>query len=111
MKKGASTLTRILELWSQKDLEAELYRRLGWDAIPASAVITCIVSCNGMFPGLAISGHPIRRWAELRNTIESGILRVGSIQFVEDEGGLNIQTDDLVNPNMCGASKLPPPFP
>ena len=52
IKKAASQLTTIKELLAQKEVEAELYRRLGWALTPASEIITCIVSCNGMFPGL-----------------------------------------------------------
>jgi len=81
IKKAASQLTTVKELLAQKEVEAELYRRLGWALTPASAIITCIVSCNGMFPGLAIGGHPVRRWAELQNVIESGVISVGSVRF------------------------------
>jgi hypothetical protein len=110
MKKGASTLTRIASLLSQSDIEAEFYRRLGWDIVPALDIVTCIVSCNGMFPGLMISGHPIRRWPELRNMIESGTVRVGSARVIEDESCLGIQADDLVERNVWSSSELTPCF-
>jgi hypothetical protein len=110
MKKGASTLTRIAGLLSQRDIEAEFYRRLEWDVTRALDIVTCIVSCNGMFPGLTISGHPIRRWPELRNMIESGTVRVGSARVTRDESGLDIQADDLVERNVWGGSELTPSF-
>ncbi len=110
MKKAALTLTRIVDLLSRKDIEAEFYRRLGWDVAPATDIVTCIVSCNGMFPGLSISGHPIRRWTELKNMIESGTVRIGSMQVVEDDGGLGIQPDGLVERNVWGGPELTPRF-
>lgn len=110
MKKGALTLTRIAALLLERDIEVEFYRRLGWDVVPAAEIVTCIVSCNGMFPGLTILGHPIRRWTELRNIIEFGTVRVGSVEVIEDESGLGVQTDDLVERNVWGGSELTPRF-
>ena len=79
MKKGAATLTRVMKMLGREGRERELYRRLGWEVKEAKEIVTCIVSCNGMFPGLTIDGHPIRRWRELRNMIETGTVRMRRI--------------------------------
>jgi len=115
IKKAASQLTIIKELLTQKEIEAELYRRLGWALTPASEIVTCIVSCNGMFPGLAIAGHPVRRWAELQNVIESGVVRVGSIRFTRRDGGAGIEADSiepdgLVEASLWDGPELTPEF-
>jgi len=115
IKKAASQLTIIKELLAQKEIEAELYRRLGWALTPASEIITCIVSCNGMFPGLAIGGHPVRRWAELQNMIESGLLRVGSVRFTRRDGDIGIEADrieadGLVEGSLWDRPELTPDF-
>jgi hypothetical protein len=115
IKKAASQLTTIKELLAQEDVEAELYRRLGWALTPASEIITCIVSCNGMFPGLVIGGHPVRRWPELQNAIESGVVRVGSVHFTRRDGAIGIEADtikadDLVERSLWGGPELTPDF-
>ena len=115
IKKAASQLTTIKELLAQKEVEAELYRRLGWALTPASEIITCIVSCNGMFPGLSIGGHPVRRWAELQNVIESGVVRVGSVRFTRRDGGIGIEADSieadgLVEGSLWNGPELTPDF-
>ena len=79
MKKGAVTLTRIADMLKAEGAEKDLYRRLGWDVEEAKKIVTCIVSCNGMFPGLLMDGHPIRRFKELRNMIQSGTIRVTEV--------------------------------
>ena len=48
-----------------------------------------------MFPGLAIGGHPVRRWAKLQNMIESGVVRVGSVRFTGRDGGIGIEADSI----------------
>ena len=63
-----------------------------------------------MFPGLTISGHPIRRWTELKNIIETGIVRVGSVEIIEDEKGLGVQSDHLIERNVWGGPELTPCF-
>jgi hypothetical protein len=113
IKKAASQLTTVKELLAQKEVEAELYRRLGWALTPASEIITCIVSCNGMFPGLAIGGHPVRRWAELQNVIESGVISVGSVRFTRRDCGIgneadSIEADDAVKGSLWNGPELTP---
>lgn len=110
MKRGAQTLTRIIDLLKDNDVEVELYKRLGWDVPPATEIVTCIVSCNGMFPGLSISGHPVRRWPELWNMIESGVVRVGSIRVVEEDGKLGVQDDYVVERKLWSGPELRPEF-
>ena len=108
IKKAASQLTRIKELLALKHIEAELYHRLGWAVTPALEIITCIVSCNGMFPGLVIGGHPVRRWAELQNIIESGVVNVGTVNLSENDGEIGIQADDLVELSLWDGPALTP---
>ena len=115
IRKAASQLTTVKELLGEKEVEAELYRRLGWALTPASEIITCTVSCNGMFPGLAIGGHPVRRWAELQNAIESRVVRVGSVRFTRRDGGIgseadSIEADSLVERSLWDGPKLTPDF-
>ena len=115
IKKAASQLTAIKELLAQKEVEAELYRRLSWPLTPASEIITCIVSCNGMFPGLSIGGHPVRRWTELQNMIESGVVSVGSVHFTRRDGKVGIEADsaeadELVKGTLWDGPVLTPDF-
>jgi len=110
MKKAAKQLSRIRALLTDGETEQEFYKRLNWDVGPAKEIVTCIVSCNGMFPGLSISGHPIRRWAELKNMVETGIVRIGSIEVEEDESGLNVRTEDLVERSLWDEAQLSPEF-
>jgi hypothetical protein len=111
VKKAAGQLTNIKNLLGEKDAERDLYRRVGWMVAPASRIITCIVSCNGMFPGLVLEGHPIRRWAELRNAIETGVVRVGPVRFVKnDDGAIGIEADGLIEHSLWGSPQLTPEF-
>ena len=110
MKKAASQLTNIEGLLAQKDVELEMYRRLGWNLAPASEIIACIVSCNGMFPGLVIGGHPIRRWPELRNAVESGLVRFGAVRFTENESGMGVESEDLAERSLWDGPELTPGF-
>lgn len=110
IKTGSRQLDRISRLLSRKDLEEEFYRRLKWQTRPAKELVTCIVSCNGMFPGLSVSGHPVRRWSELRNMIGSGVVRVGVVSGEQDERGPNVRTDGLIERNLWGGDKLTPAF-
>ena len=87
--KGASQLSRIQRILSDHNNEKELYRRLGWNVGPSKEVLTCIVSCNGMFPGLRIDGHPVRRLWELMQMLEKG-----SINFVTAKPKINGDIDD-----------------
>ena len=100
IRKGGNTLTRIVELLKNPNLETEFYRRLGWELKPAEEIISCIVSCNGMFPGLSVDGHPVRRLPELVNMIESGTIRIISENYEiaeidSDTGGGRMQELDL----------------
>jgi hypothetical protein len=110
MKKAASQLTIIRDLLDDGDVELELYRRLGWDLPPASEIITCIVSCNGMFPGLTMRGHPIYRWSELKNVIESGLVRVGRVRVEENEGEIHLDSDHVVERSLWDGDELTPSF-
>ncbi len=110
IKKGSDTLTRIINYLIDRNFEKELYRRLGWDLEPAKEIVTCIVSCNGMFPGLSIDGHPIRRWAELRNMIESGVVQSFSINIKTDSNGFRIDEDEYLERNLWEGPKLTPEF-
>lgn len=110
IKTAAKQLERITRLLSVEDLEQEFYRRLKWKVGPAKELVTCIVSCNGMFPGLSISGHPVRRWGELRNMIEAGIVRIGSLEVEQDERGLKVRTDGLFERNLWDGDQLTPAF-
>lgn len=110
LKKGAETLSTIQGLLSDKATETELYKRLGWSVEPAVAVTSCIVSCNGMFPGLTIAGHPVRRWPELKNMIESGIVRAGSVRVVNGPDGPSLDETDLVERSLWNGPGLTPDF-
>lgn len=106
MKKAAKTLTRVQQLLKQKHLEVQLYERLGWSCQPSLEIVTCIVSCNGMFPALSFEGHPVRRFWELTNMIESGIIRFGRIDVEDGMDGAQINQDNLLERNMWDGSHL-----
>ena len=108
MKKAAKTLTRVQALLKQRHLEEELYERLRWNCQPSLEIVTCIVSCNGMFPALSLEGHPIRRFWELTNMIESGVIRFGVVNVEEGTDGARINQDKVVERNMWDGSTLTP---
>lgn len=110
VRKAAKQLETIAELLSHRETEAEYYKRLKWNTEPAKEIITCIVSCNGMFPGLSILGHPVRRWAELKNMIEDGTVRIGSAQMEEDDSGTDIKLDNVIEHNLWGTTDVTPEF-
>lgn len=93
MRTGAKQLSRARQLISRPGNEVELYRRLGWELEPSKKIVTCIVSCNGMFSGLRIDGNPVRRWAELANMIETGIVNTANIVASDGPNGLNIKAE------------------
>ncbi|AGS25783.1 hypothetical protein [Rhizobium etli] len=107
---GARQLSRAKELLSVPQHEAEYYRRLGWDVGPAKKIVTCIVSCNGMFSGLRIDGNPVRRFRELANMIETGIIRTANITASKADFGFDITADDWVERNLWGSDELTPEF-
>ena len=108
MKKGAATLTRIAELITKPGLENQLYQRLGWKLDPAERIVTCIVSCNGMFPGMSMEGHPIRRWAELKNMIEFGTIVVSRDVPENEFNDSSGQDEHLLELSLWEGSKLTP---
>jgi hypothetical protein len=66
-----------------------------------------------MFPGLAIGGHPVRRWAELQNVIGSGVISVGSVRFTRRDCGIgneadSIEADDAVKGSLWNGPELTP---
>lgn len=93
VNKGAEQLSRARRLISRPGNEVELYRRLGWKLAPSKKIVTCVVSCNGMFSGLRIGGNPVRRWAELANMIETGIVNSANIIATPGDNGLDIKAD------------------
>ncbi len=58
--------------------------------------MTCIVSGNGMFSGLRVNGHPVRRMAELSNMIRTGVLRTALASVDHKDGQPVVGTDDIV---------------
>jgi hypothetical protein len=110
MKKAGSQLTRIKRLLGQEDAEAKVYRRLGWRLSPAAEIVTCIVSCNGMFPGLDIEGHPVRRYPELRNMITSATVRVGSVSLKDANGKDSADESGVLAGSLWDGTELTPDF-
>jgi hypothetical protein len=110
MKTGTSQLSKIASILSDKKMELELYRRLGWKVGPAKEIVTCIVSCNGMFPGLRLDGHPIRRLRELINMIETGCVRFIQASVSQDERGLDVTTNDVAEYHLWKSPALRPEF-
>ena len=110
MKKAAKSLTRVRELLKRRDLEQELYKRLGWNCQPSLDMVTCIVSCNGMFPALSLEDHPIRRFWELTNMIDSGDVRFGVVNVEEGTDGTYINQDEVMERNVWEGSTLTPRF-
>lgn len=110
MHKGAEQLSRARELISRPGNELELYRRLGWDVRPAKKIITCIVSCNGMFSGLRIDGNPVRRWAELANMLETGIVNTANIAVSEGPNGPDVKAEGWVSRCLWNGPELTPSF-
>ncbi|RWF44687.1 MAG: hypothetical protein EOS65_01465 [Mesorhizobium sp.] len=110
VRTGAGQLDRVSHLLSDPKVEAEFYRRLGWSVGPAEEIVTCIVSCNGMFSGLRVDGHPVRRWAELLNMIEKGVVRTVEVSVFDDGSGLDVRTENVVERNLWKAAQLDPKF-
>ena len=110
MKTGASQLSKIASILSDKKMELELYRRLGWKVGHAKKIVTCIVSCNGMFPGLRLDGHPVRRLRELINMVETGYVRFIRASVTQDERGLDVTTNDVAEFRLWKGPALRPEF-
>jgi hypothetical protein len=108
--KGAEQLSRAKHLISKPGNETELYRRLGWEVGLAKGIATCIVSCNGMYSGLRIDGNPVRRFAELANMIETGIVNTANITASPGENGPEIKADDWMSRCLWNGSELTADF-
>ncbi len=110
MKTAASQLSRITNILSDEKTELELYRRLGWKVGPAKEIVTCIVSCNGMFSGLRVDGHPVRRLRELINMVETGYVSFNSVSVTQDEKGLDVTEDAVGQYYLWNSPALRPEF-
>ncbi|MEJ8476649.1 hypothetical protein [Roseibium algae] len=110
MKTAATQLSKITNILSDEKTELELYRRLGWKVEPAKEVVTCIVSCNGMFSGLRMDGHPVRRFQELINMIETGYVSLNSVSVTQDEQGLDVTNDAVRQYYLWNSPSLRPQF-
>ncbi|MGO8253434.1 hypothetical protein ACC792_20955 [Rhizobium ruizarguesonis] len=110
MRTGARQLDNIKSLLSDPGLEKELYRRLGWSCGPAKEIVTCIVSANGMFSGLRVNGHPVRRMAELSNMIRTGMMRTMQASVNVEDGQPIARTDEVVERRLWTAPILTPEF-
>ncbi|MCR9196252.1 MAG: hypothetical protein NXH88_16045 [Hyphomonas sp.] len=110
MRKGAQQLGRIKDLLSDPAVEKELYRRLGWQVGPSEQIATCIVSGNGMFSGLRVDGHPVRRLPELSNMIRTGVIRTMTASVDSNYDGPTVRTKDLVERNLWNGPTLTPEF-
>ncbi|WP_159598223.1 hypothetical protein [Starkeya nomas] len=110
METGASQLSKITSILSENKMELELYRRLGWKVGRAKEIVTCIVSCNGMFPGLRLNGHPVRRLRELTNMVETGYVRFIQTSVSQDEKGLDVATNDAAEYHLWRSPDLRPEF-
>lgn len=110
MHKGAEQLSRARELITRPGNEVELYRRLGWDVTPSKKMITCIVSCNGMFSGLRIDGNPVRRWAELANMIETGIVNTATIAVSDGPTGPDVKAEGWISRCLWNGSEMTASF-
>ncbi|NTG32431.1 hypothetical protein G6L08_35410 [Agrobacterium rhizogenes] len=110
MRTGARQLSDIKSLLSDPEVEREFYRRLGWACEPADEMVTCIVSANGMFSGLRINGHPVRRMAELSNMIRTGVLRTMRGSMERRDGRPVVRTDDVIERTLWSGPTLTPEF-
>jgi len=110
MRTGAKQLGRMKDLLSDSAVEKELYRRLGWQCGPSEEIVTCIVSGNGMFSGLRVDGHPVRRLPELSNMVRTGVIRTMSASVDSNDDGPTVHTGDLVERNLWNGATLTPAF-
>lgn len=107
---ASKQLTRIVDLLQAPKTELELYKRLGWPATPAKSIVTCIVSCNGMFPGLRLNGHPVRRISELVNMIETGDIKFMQARTIDTDTGPDAEVSDAFVHSMWDSDKLTASF-
>ncbi|WP_299808957.1 hypothetical protein [uncultured Roseibium sp.] len=110
MLKGAQQLGRLKNLLKAPDVEKELYRRLGWEVGPSNEIVTCIVSGNGMFSGLRIEGHPVRRLQELSNMVQTGVIRTMIASMEVGDTNQTIETSELVERKLWNDEKFTPEF-
>ncbi|MDW9984267.1 hypothetical protein GOC06_26240 [Sinorhizobium meliloti] len=110
MRTGARQLGAIKGLLADPQIEKEFYRRLGWACEFAEEIVTCIVSANGMFSGLRINGHPVRRMAELSNMIRTGVLRTMRGSMETNDGRPMVRTDEVVERTLWTGPTLTPEF-
>ncbi|MGO4319608.1 hypothetical protein, partial [Agrobacterium sp. MCAB5] len=110
MNHAAYQLDRLMNLLCEPAIEKEFYRRLDWPVGPSDTIVTCIVSGNGMFSGLRVAGHPVRRLPELVNMIRTGVIRTISAS-VENDGGLpTVAKEELVERCLWEGQSLTPAF-
>jgi hypothetical protein len=76
--------------------QAELFKKLGWEAGSTCDVYTGIVIANRVFHGASLNGHPIRQAHELINVLTSGriVAEEDSLSFWL---GPEFQTEDLIH--------------
>jgi len=107
---ASKQLTRIVDLLQAPKTELELYKRLGWPEKPATSIVTCIVSCNGMFPGLRLNGHPVRHIGELVNMVETGDIKFTEARTIDTDTGLGIEVSNSFTHNMWDNNELTASF-
>ncbi|RVN01753.1 hypothetical protein CN120_20285 [Sinorhizobium meliloti] len=110
MHTAAHQLERLQQLLSDPSVEKDFYRRLGWDVGPAATIVTCIVSGNGMFSGLRVDGHPVRRLPELANMIRTGIVRTISASIENKDGRPTVENEERVEHRLWEGPTLTPAF-
>ncbi|WP_165422620.1 hypothetical protein [Rhizobium ruizarguesonis] len=110
MHTAAYQLGRLTALLHDPAVEKEFFRRLGWAIGPSDAIVTCIVSSNGMFSGLRVDGHPVRRLPELANMIRTGVIRTISASVENEEGRPKVVSEEFIERRLWEGAKLTPAF-
>ncbi len=73
-----------------------LFKKLGWNVQPTTAIHTGIVIANRVFHGAKMSGHPVRHAHEFINVVLRGYIGIGDEQ-ISFWKGPTFQTADLVS--------------
>jgi hypothetical protein len=93
--KAGKQLKRAKEWLLRPGVQATIFRDLKWDAQPTEGVSTCVVTANRLFTGYSIDGHPVRQAHELKNMVQSGVIRLDGTSY-RLWSGETLQANDLL---------------
>jgi hypothetical protein len=78
--KAGEQLTLRQQKFGEKEFREQVWKTLGWDMPPPTAVRTAVLIANRVFSGTTIEGHPVRQAHEFINVVVRGETRRIGVQ-------------------------------